>query len=163
MTRPTWLPVNGIVVDELVVLPEWIDYNGHMNVAYFSKAFEVGIDSYKALVGLTLDYIAREGRSTVALEAHVRYRREVALGDRIRVETRVADFDGKRVHVYQELYRDELLLATQETLAISFDTVARRSCAFEALIAQNYRQLFAAAQVLPRPELGRGITLDRAR
>jgi len=163
MTRPAWVPANGIVVDELFVLPDWIDYNGHMNVAYFSKAFEVGIDSYKALVGLTLDYIAREGRSTVALEAHVRYRREAALGDRLRVETRIADFDGKRVHVYQELYRDDVLLASQETLAISFDTAARRSCAFETSIAENYRQLFAAAQALSRPELGRGIAIDRSR
>ena len=47
------------------IRPEWLDGNGHMNVAYYIKAFEIGIDSYKAVVGLTLPYIEASGRSTV--------------------------------------------------------------------------------------------------
>ena len=60
------LPANGLVVNHATVVPEWIDYNGHMNVAYYIKAFEIGIDAYKAWVGMTLDYIESSGRSTVA-------------------------------------------------------------------------------------------------
>ena len=29
----------------LTVLPEWIDYNGHMNVAYYVLAFDHGVDA----------------------------------------------------------------------------------------------------------------------
>ena len=53
--RPLWrdglimhphpIPERGLVIDETAVIPEWIDYNGHMNVAYYIKAFEIGIDS----------------------------------------------------------------------------------------------------------------------
>ena len=53
------IPADGLVIDHATVIPEWIDYNGHMNVAYYIKAFELGIDSYKAVVGMTLP-IARE-------------------------------------------------------------------------------------------------------
>ena len=154
------IPADGLVIDHATVVPEWIDYNGHMNVAYYIKAFELGIDAYKAVVGMTLDYIEREGRSTVALESHITYQQEAHLGEALRIETRILDCDGKRVHVYQEICRDSSLLATQETLAISFDTRARRTSPFEAVIAENYRRLVEAQASLPRPAwVGRAISI----
>ena len=158
------IPDHGLVIDETAVLPDWIDYNGHMNVAYYSKAFEIGIDSYKAVVGITLDYIARTGRSTVALESHITFQREAHLGERLRVETRILACDGKRAHVYQELYRDTTLLASQETLAISFDIGARRASPFEPAIAENYQRLIEAQSALPRPPwVGRSISIEARR
>jgi len=158
------LPADGIVTTHVTVMPEWLDYNGHMNVAYYLVAFETGIDAYKAVVGMDLAYIEREGHSTVALEAHITYQREALLDEVLRCETRLVDFDGKRVHVYQELYRGEELLATQETLAISFDTRARRTCPFPEAIAANYRGLVAAQAPLPRPAwLGRAIGIGQGR
>jgi acyl-CoA thioester hydrolase len=158
------IPDRGLVIDETAVVPEWIDYNGHMNVAYYIKAFEIGIDSYKAVVGLTLDYIERTGRSTVALESHVTYQQEAHLGERLRIETRILDCDGKRVHVYQEIYRDTALLATQETLAISFDTGARRASPFAPEVAANYQRLIAAQAAQPRPPwVGRAISINARR
>ncbi len=154
------LPANGLVVNHATVVPEWIDYNGHMNVAYYIKAFEIGIDAYKAWVGMTLDYIESTGRSTVALESHVTYQAEAHLGEDLAIETRILACDGKRAHVYQEMYRDTTLLATQEVLAISFDTNARRTGPFEPAIAANYQRLVEAAAGVPRPSwVGRAISI----
>ena len=159
--HPYPIPERGLVIDETAVIPEWIDYNGHMNVAYYIKAFEIGIDAYKAVVGMTLAYIEREGRSTVALESHITYQQEAHLGEALRIETRILACDGKRAHVYQEIYRDSSLLATQETLAISFDTRARRSSPFEAVIADNYRRLVEAQAGVARPPwVGRAISIN---
>lgn len=163
MNAPAF-PADGLVITTVTVLPEWLDYNGHMNVAFYLVAFETGIDAYKAVVGMDLAYIEGRQRSTVALEAHITYQREAMLGESLRVETRIVDFDGKRAHVYQELYRDTDLLSTQETLAISFDTAARRSCPFEDGIANNYRALMAAQSALPRPAwIGRTIGIGKGR
>jgi acyl-CoA thioester hydrolase len=160
----TVIPENGLVISTAEVLPSWLDYNGHMNVTYFLAAFELGIDAYKAVVGLTLDYIERQERSTVALEAHITYQREASLGEQLRIETRIIDFDSKRAHVYQELYRDTDLLATQETMAISFDLASRRSAPFEAWIAANYRKLMEAQSALPRPDwVGRSIGIKKGK
>ena len=162
--HPHPIPDHGLVIDMTIVVPAWIDYNGHMNVAYYIKAFEIGIDSYKAVVGMTLDYIERTGRSTVALESHITYQQEAHLGEHLRIETRILDCDGKRVHVSQEIYRDTTLLATQETLAIGFDARARRSNPFEPAIAENYRRLVEAQAALPRPPwVGRAISLNARR
>jgi len=154
------IPTDGLVIDHATVVPEWIDYNGHMNVAYYIKAFEIGIDSYKAVVGMTLPYIESTGRSTVALESHVTYQQEAHLGEALRIETRILACDGKRVHVYQEIYRDATLLATQETLAISFDTKARRTSPFEPAIADNYQSMVEAQAAVARPAwVGRAISI----
>ena len=38
------------------VLPEWLDYNGHMNVAYFVLIFDHGTDAFYPLIGLGKPY-----------------------------------------------------------------------------------------------------------
>jgi len=63
------------------------------------------------------------------------------LGDKLRVETRIVDFDSKRAHVYQEMYNEDLLLATQETLSISFDINKRKTCNFDTKFLEHYKFL----------------------
>ena len=156
------LPDNGIVVSLATVGPDWLDYNDHMNVAYYVMAFDLGIDAFKEAIGITLDTIRDERRSTVALESHISYHQEATLGDELRIETRIVDFDGKRVHYYQEMFRGEELLAIQETLSISFDTAARRSCEFEPEAKQHYQTMLERQAQLPRPEaIGRSIGIRR--
>ena len=156
------LPADGIVSTEVEVLPEWIDYNDHMNVAYYVAAFDLGIDAFKAVIGIDLDYIQREKRSTVALESHITYQREASLGEKLRVDTRLLDYDGKRCHLYQEMYRDDSLLSTLETLSISFDTAARKSCPFADDVAPRYQQMYEAQKSLAIPEwVGKSVGIKR--
>ena len=61
------IPANGIVTSHGIVKPEWLDYNDHLNVAYYVLLFDLGIDAFKAVVGIDLDYIKRKALSTVAL------------------------------------------------------------------------------------------------
>jgi hypothetical protein len=68
------------------------------------------------------------------------------------------------VHLYQEMYRETDLLATQETLGMSFDLAARRSAPFEPVIAAGYAAFIEAQQALIRPRwLGRRIDLQQGR
>jgi len=158
------IPDNGIVITTYSVLPEWLDYNGHMNVAYYISTFDLGIDALKATYGIDSNYIESAQRSTVALEAHITYQNEASLGEELRVDTRILDFDAKRTHLYQEMYRGEDLLATQETLSISFDLKARRSCPFGADIAANIERLQDAQRSLPRPDwVGRAVGIRKGK
>lgn len=158
------LPENGVVETIATVLKEWLDYNGHMNVAYYVAAFDLGVDAFKTVAGIDSEYIETRNRSTVALEAHITYQNEASLGEQLRIETRAIDFDGKRVHIYQEMYRDEVLLATQETLSIGFDLNARRTSPFEREIAGNYEYLVEAQKRLPRPDwVGRQVGIRKGK
>ncbi len=158
------IPENGIVVTTATVLPEWLDYNDHMNVAYYIATFDLGIDELKAVYGIDSDYIAMQQRSTVALEAHITYQNEASLGETLQIGTRILDFDSKRTHLYQEMFRGEDLLATQETLSISFDLKARKSQPFAPAIAANIEAMYQAQLAVPRPEwVGRAVGIRRGK
>ncbi|GAB5471573.1 MAG: thioesterase family protein [Rhodospirillales bacterium] len=147
-----------ISVEGLRVRPEWIDYNAHMNVAYYVLAFDLAVDEIFELIGLSRDYRARSGRSSFALESHVMWQRELHLDDPLRVTVQFLGFDGKRMHSIYHMYHAEagFLAATSEWLQISVDMTARRSAPFEAPIAAKIQDLVARHRDLPKPpEVGR--------
>src|SRR5689334_23702602 len=86
------------------VLPEWVDYNGHMNVAWYVLAFDHATDALLDWLGLGRAYAESENRSVFVLETHVTYEREVTAGDTLRFRTRLIDHDARRLHVFHEMF-----------------------------------------------------------
>ncbi len=151
-----------VTITGLTVQPAWIDYNGHMNVAYYVLAFDLAVDEVFNLFGLTEAYRSTNGRSSFALESHVTWQRELHLGDPLRVTAQFLGFDGKRVHTIYHMYHAEsgFLAATSEWLQISVDMTARRSAPFEPLLADKIASLVARHRDLPRPaEVGRAMAV----
>ena len=66
--------VIGIKISAGQVLPEWIDINGHMNVAYYVLAFDLAVDALWREFGITDEHIHDNHSSTFAVESHVMYR-----------------------------------------------------------------------------------------
>ena len=118
----------GIEIARGHVLPEWIDYNDHMNVAYYLLAFDHAVDELWQVFGLTEDYIRTHSSSTIAVESHVTWRRELVEGAPYVITTQVLAFDEKRNHQFQRMYHaDEgFLAATCEWMNLHFDTGIRR-------------------------------------
>ena len=112
-----------------VVRPEWIDYNGHMNVGYFSVVFDVAADAFLEFLGFTQAFRSQYGSTTFALEQHLNFLREVNEGDTLRFEARLLDFDAKRFHFYQEMFRvgDHRPAASCEGLSAHVSTATRRT------------------------------------
>jgi acyl-CoA thioester hydrolase len=164
ITNPVALPSDGLVITRLEVLPAWLDYNGHMNVAYYIAAFDLAIEDLKAAYGLDAAYREAHQRSTVALESHITYQQEAHLGEALRIESRILGTDGRRLHVAQAMYRDTTLLATQEALSVSFDLDTRRTCFFDPPLKARIDMLQAAQAVTGTPSwVGRRIGLDTRR
>ncbi len=65
------------VSSRMRVEPQWIDYNGHLNMAFYHVLFDRAVDEAFGLIGLGPDYAATRGASFFAAEAHVRYLREL--------------------------------------------------------------------------------------
>ncbi len=140
------------------VLDEWVDYNGHLNVAYFVLAFDLATDKFFDFVGVGAAYIAERSKSMFAAEAHVTYQRELHRGDRLRVATRLLGFDAKRLHFFHQMYHgsEGFLAATSEWLALHVDMGARRSAPFPDDIAARLGDIREAhAGLPPPPEVGR--------
>ena len=91
-------------VGQQSVLPDWIDYNGHMNVAYYVLAFDRGVDEFMYQMGITPEYLKTEQSSTFTLEMHINYLQELRLHDPIRLTCQLLDADSKRVHYFLRMF-----------------------------------------------------------
>lgn len=142
------------------VQPDWIDYNGHLNMAYYGVLFDKCIDDAFAVFGLGPAYVASHNASFFALEAHITYLGEIGTGDETVASFQILDYDAKRVHVFQELYRvgDGLLSATCEQMLMHVDMTTRRSAPFGDKEAAAIAAMAARQATLPRkPQIGRVI------
>jgi acyl-CoA thioester hydrolase len=135
------------------VRPEWIDYNGHMNVAYYVMVFDLGTDAFLDYLGMDRVYRTRTGYSTYVLEAHITYERELKAGQAYRVTTQLLDFDAKRLHYFERLYRetDDVLAASTEIMLMHMDMATVRSTPMPDAVCDSVAALMQAHAVLARP------------
>jgi acyl-CoA thioester hydrolase len=143
----------------------WIDYNGHMNVAYYHVAFDQATDRFLEELGLGEAYLRSENGSMFALEDHITYQRELRLGERFRVTLQLLDVDEKRVLYFLRMFRIEggELSATCEHLSIYVDMTTRRSASIPAPVRERLERLLAEHRTLERPvEAGRPMTVRRS-
>ena len=146
------------------VLPEWIDFNGHMNVAYYVVAFDHGVDGLTNHLGIGPEGIERRGTSTFTLEMHINYLQELNLGDPLRLTCQLLDFDIKRIHYFFCMHHADkgYLAATCEQMLLHVDLAERRSCPFPATVQRALAGLMDLHRALPRPEqAGRTIGIRR--
>jgi acyl-CoA thioester hydrolase len=146
------------------VRPEWIDYNGHMNVAYYVLVFDHATDGLFDLLDIGAAYVKRTNLSAFVLETHVTYLQEVIEGAPLRVTGQLLDTDDKRLHVWFEMFHaDEgYLSATSELLLMHVDLGARRSVPFPADVRARIDLVHRAHAALPRPAAaGRTIGIRR--
>jgi len=142
----------------------WIDYNGHMNVAYYSLAFDRGVDHVFDLLDIGVAYVKSGAGSCFVLEAHVNYLRELVLDDPIEIRFQLLDWDAKRLHYFEQMYHAEqgYLAATSEQLALHVDMQTRRAAPFPLATQADIAALFDAHAGLPRPEqVGRAMGIPR--
>lgn len=143
--------------------PEWIDYNGHLNLAFYHVLFDRAGDEAALTLGLGPDYVRDRGHSHYATEAHICYLRELKLGDQVRSSFLLVDHDDKRLHIYQELIHAEgWIAATTELMYVHVDLSGPRVVPFPPDILTAVAAMRAAHAPLGRPaRAGRSIGIKR--
>lgn len=144
------------------VLPEWIDINGHMNLAYYTVLFDYATDLLFEAVGIGREYKDATGHGTFVVETHNRYERELLVGERVRVASQILGADAKRLHLAHEMFRraDGARSATQELMFLSIDLTRRRVVPFLPEARAAVLCVAAAHAALPRPDwAGRRIAM----
>lgn len=154
----------GLAVTEGTVLPEWIDVNDHMNVAYYVLAFDRAIDSLWTRIGITDDYIRATRGSTFAVEHHITWQRELKQGDPYVITSQIIAFDAKRIHQFQRMFHaaEGFLAATGEWLNLHVDLDARRVSPWPDAVLKELRAIVdEQGDLPPPPELGRRIGVPK--
>jgi acyl-CoA thioester hydrolase len=144
----------------VVIRPEWIDYNGHMNEGYYIVVFSEANDTVYDLIGLDAVGRARMGRSIFTAETHIAYLSEARLGEEVQVATTLLSHDVKRLHLLHAMRRmaDGTLLSTAEMMVLHVDTSTRHVVPFAPEVLERVRALAAEHASLPvPPQVGRAI------
>lgn len=142
--------------------PQWIDYNGHLNMAYYNVMFDRAIDEMWLQIGIGPAYMKARRCSTFTAECHVRYLREIHLGDPVQVSVFLLGADEKRLHTFEELrHADEgWLSATSENLTLHIDMEARKVAPFPPDIRARATAIVDSYAGVARPEgIGRNIAM----
>lgn len=148
----------------MTVEPQWIDYNGHLNMAYYNVLFDRGADDLFAEFGIGPDYPKSRGFTTFSAEFHVCYLRELHAGDEVYVTSQLIDMDEKRFHFFQQLHhRDGWLSATGEGLGLHIDMNGPKVAPMPEDVKAKLRATLIAHSTLPRPDrVGRRIGISKA-
>ena len=160
MPEPAPVFFAPFVSSTMRVEPAWIDYNAHLNMAFYNLLIDRAVDEAFELVGLGQDYVSERNASYFTAEAHVRYVRELKVQAPVRTSIQLLDYDDKRIHFFCELHHagEGWRSATSEQLALHVDLGTRRVAPWPDDILERLAAMKAAHAALPAPEAaGRAI------
>ena len=143
---------------------QWIDYNGHFNMAYYNVIFDRAGDEAFDLVGLGADYVKKANASFFTLEAHVTYARELHAHDEVRIATQFLDYDTKRVHYVQQMFHatEGWLACVTENIVMHVDMAAKKSAPFPPQVLEKIKAMCDAHKALPvPPQVGHKIGIPK--
>ena len=116
------------------VISNWIDYNNHMNVSYYLLIFDkYGADILNDIFKMGENSAKSTGKSTMIVESHITYNKELQLNDEVDINCVYFDHDKKRLQYKMEMIHREkkFLASTIEVLALYVDLNERKVAEFE--------------------------------
>jgi acyl-CoA thioester hydrolase len=148
------------------IQPQWIDFNGHLNMAYYIVFFDQGVDELYQLLGLGPNYLKAHAHSTMVAEMHVRYLREVHESTPLRVRCQLLAYDAKRIHLFEELVHatEGWVSATCETMTLHVNMTTKKVGPWPDNIVAALARMQEAHAQLPVPEsAGRKVAMPEKR
>ncbi|NOD77165.1 MULTISPECIES: thioesterase family protein [unclassified Ruegeria] len=154
-----------VEIHEFALHPDWIDYNGHMNVGYYGVAFDMAFE--RLLVdhlGLGEPQVQALGQGPYVLQSHMQFLREVTDDMTIYFQFRLLDADHKRGHYFGQMISapDQTVCATQEVLFMNVSHRTGRSEPYpDWAVTRLARMVSDHASLPPTPQIGQPIGIRR--
>ena len=116
------------------IIKDWIDYNDHMNVAYYLLIFDkFGADNLNRIFKMGEESAKNTGMSTMIVETNITYNQELKLNDEVDINLLYFDHDKKRLQYKMEMInkKEKFLASTFEALALYVNLNTRKVSEFE--------------------------------
>ena len=115
------------------VIKDWTDYNGHLNVAFYVRIFDIAADVMLDNFQMGGISAKKEKKTTFVAEMHTIYKQEVRLGEEVETHLTYIDHDKKRIHYRLSMFHKEkkYLAATNEVLSLYVDLDRRKVTEFD--------------------------------
>ncbi len=135
------------------VSPDWIDYNGHLNVAYFVLVFDHATDAALEQLGLDENYRQTTGCSVFVSDMRVSYFREVMAYEELWIRSRLLSRDAKRVVIRHQMFcsRIDQAVASNEVTCVHVDLSQRRSTPWPPAVADRLTTALGQEAEHPQP------------
>ena len=123
----------SIFLETYKVKKEWIDYNGHMNMAYYIHIFDIAAELMLQKFKIGGNSAKSEKKSTMAIETHTIYNKEVNYEEEVNINVLHLDYDKKRIHYKLSMNHKEkkFQAATTEVLSLYVDLDLRKVTEFD--------------------------------
>ncbi len=148
-----------LALHSATVLPDWVDYNGHMTEFRYLHVFGDATDAFLTHIGMDSAYMAG-GRSVYTVETHLRHIAEVREGRPLHIETQLLGHDEKRIriaHIMREGDGGDVL-ATAEHMLLSVNTAESRAAPMAAPLIDCLAAIATGHSALAAPDFaGRAI------
>jgi carnitine 3-dehydrogenase len=156
-------PGEPLVLHEVTVPAEWIDYNGHMTEYRYLQVFGDATDALLRHIGIDQAYLVAQG-SYYTVETHIMHRGETRMGESLHVATQILSVDAKRLHLFHRIIRsrDGFCVASAEQMLLHVDAATGRSGAAGAAVFDKLAAIAADHRALSMPTgAGRAVGAPR--
>ena len=115
------------------VVKEWTDYNGHLNVAFYVRVFDIAADVMLDNFKMGGQSPKRDKKTTFVAEMYTIYNQEVRLGEEVETHLTYIDHDKKRIHYRLSMFHKtkKYLAATNEVISLYVDLNKRKVVEFD--------------------------------
>ena len=144
------------------VLPEWIDYNGHMNVAYYTLAFDDALDDFLDKIGIGEDYVTEFQNGPYALQANYHYLDELMVNEEFRVRIFLVGITEKCFHAAMEMFNENsgVVSAVCEQITMNVDLTLRKSNKYPDWVREKCDLMIKSQKGKPLPsQIGKSLAL----
>ena len=127
-----------IKVSQGTVKEDWIDYNGHMNMAYYVQCFEESSDFLLEHMDLGYRYAIEEQKGVFVIKCEINYRKEINLYENFIISLEELTCKGKKLIVgLKMISENNETIADYKILNLNVDLETKKSSTFSPkIIAQ---------------------------
>ena len=116
------------------ILKKWIDFNGHMNVAYYVWIFGIyGADKLMNIFQIGEHLAKTKKRSTMIVESHITFNQELIENDEVDINLVYFDHDKKMLNYKLEMInkKNKQISSKIEILSLYVDLIKRKIIFFK--------------------------------
>jgi len=127
-----------IKVSQGKVKEDWIDYNKHMNMAYYVQCFEESSDFLLEHMDLGYRYAMEEQKGVFVIKCEINYRKEINLHENFIISLEELVCKGKKLIVGLKMVNENNeTIADYKILNLNVDLETKKSSTFSSkIIAQ---------------------------
>ena len=116
------------------IIKEWVDYNNHLNMAYYILIFDHTLEVMLEKFKMGADSAKNEKKSTMVVETNTKYINELKENDEVDIMLTFFDHDKKRLHLKLEMIekKTKKISASIEWLSLYVNLETRKVSEFES-------------------------------